>query len=399
MGSFVLKLLKGLKMKLQQIILAVIISLSSASIVTAQVNQSIISGKVVNWPTDTVYLQTMPFYSPFSSEIKFQTLSKDSTFNFELENRDTPWVVQLYANRGHAEHNREDLLLLNYTNDYFYGHCVKFYNYGTCTFLLDPRKMLSVELKSNRTPEKLSPEMAKKYRDAGVEILENNMIEQINETEIQFTGENPFQYEYFQKTFNLQDKVDKRLELYQNGPIEKAIGSYAKIRKKLLDNLEVEKEKLSTTFHEYIKTEIEFGARIEFLKYLMFSYHDEENEALNSFYSNEIPEEIMDIIEFDKNQITPVVLASEAYNKYLELYLNFKMNIQNKKYSVYNEFSMQKCKTAIQQLPEESAYYYLSGQLLQTLRTEDFVEDLVIATIKAFPEGELNDKLMEKYDL
>ena len=386
-------------MKLQQIILVVIISLSSVSIDTAQVSQSVICGKVVNWPTDTIYLQTMPFYSPFSSEIKFQTLSKDSTFNFELENKDIPWVIQLYSKKVYVEMNREQLLTLNYTNDFYYGHCIKFYTYSANTFLLEPNHVLEIELKCNRTFEKLSPEMAESYRLAGGTILDNNMIEQFNETNIQFTGENPFQYEYFQKTFNLQDKVDNRLELYENGPIEKAIESYAKIRKKLLDNLEVKKEKLSPTFYEYIKAEIEFGARVEFLKYLMFSYLDEENESLNSFYSNEIPEEIMDIIEFDKNQITPVVLASEAYNKYLELYLNFKMNIQNKKYSAYNEFSMQKCKTAISELPKESAYYYLSGQLLQTLRTEDFVEDLVIATIKAFPEGELNDKLMEKYDL
>ena len=386
-------------MKLQQIILAVFVSLSYLSVCKAQENETIIKGKVINWPTDTVYLQTMSFYSPFSSNIEFQVLSEDSTFNFEMENKNIPWVIQLYSKKVYVEMNREQLLLLNYTNDFYYGHCIKFYTYSANTFLLEPNHVLEIELKCNRTFEKLSPEMAESYRLAGGTILDNNMIEQFNETNIQFTGENPYQYEYFQKTFNLQDKVDNRLELYENGPIEKAIGSYAKIRKKLLDNLEVQKEKLSPIFYEYIKAEIEFGARVEFLKYLMFSYQDKENGALNSFYSNEIPKEIMDIIEFDKNQITPVVLASEAYNKYLELYLNFKMNIQNKKYSVYNEFSMQKCKTAVQELPEESAYYYLSGQLLQTLRTEDFVESLLLETIKHFPDGELNEKLMEKYDL
>jgi len=120
---------------------------------------------------------------------------------------------------------------------------------------------------------------------------------------------------------------------------------------------------------------------------------------LDLFYSNEIPKKIIDIIEFDKEKITPVIMANEEYNKYLEIYLNFKINVQNKKFSAYNEFNVQKCKIAIQELPEKSTYYYLAGQLLQTFRNEDFAEDLVMDIIKAIPEGELNDKLMEKYDL
>jgi hypothetical protein len=386
-------------MKHQPIILAVIFSLFLTSVGNTQINKPIIKGMVINWPTDTVYLQTMPFYSPLSSKTEFQILAKDSTFSFELEDKGTPIVVQLYSNKSNAELNKEQLLFLNYTGDYYYGHCVKFYIYAASTFLLEPGKVLDVELRSNRTLEKLSPEMAESDRKAGVKILNGNMIEQIHETNIQFHGENTFQDEYFQKTFDLEDKVDKRLELYQHQPIGKAIESYAKIRKKLLDNLEVDKKKLSAIFYEYIKAEIEFGARGEFLKLLMFSNKEGENAALDSFFSNEIPQEIMDIVKFNKDEVTPVIMASEAYNKYLELYLNFKMNVQNKKFSAYNEFSRQKCKTAIRELPQESAYYYLAGQLLQTVRNEDFVEELVIATIKKFPGGELNDKLMEKYDL
>lgn len=385
-------------MKLQQIILAVIINLSSVAVGCAQVNNSIIKGKVVNWPTDTVYLQTMPFNSPFSNNTKIQILAKDSTFSFELENIVTPLVVQLFSKRSNVELNKERLLFLNYTKDYYYDHCVKFYTYVASTLLLEPGKVLNVELKSNRAPKKISPKLAERYRKLGAKIMDDNIIEQVNETEIKFLGENTFQYEYFQKTFNLQDKIDNRLELYQNRPIEKAIESYAKIRKKLLDNLEVEKERLSALYYEYIKAEIEFGARVEFLKYLMFP-NKEENGALDLFFSNEISQDLIDIIEFNKDQVTPPVMASEAYNKYLELYMNFKINVQNKKFSNYNKFNKQKCKTAIHELPMKSTYYYLAGQLLQTIRTEDFVEDLVIATIIKFPEGELNDKLMEKYDL
>ena len=385
-------------MKLQQIILAVIINLSSVAVGSAQVNNSIIKGKVVNWPTDTVYLQTMPFNSPFSNNTEFQILAKDSTFSFELEDKDTPLVVQIFSKKSNVELNKKRLLFLNYTKDYYYDHCVKFYTYVASTFLLEPRKVLNVELKSNRALKKISPKLAERYRKLGAKIMDDNIIEQVNEIEIKFLGENTFQYEYFQKTFNLQDKIDNRLELYQNKPIEKAIESYSKIRKKLLDNLEVEKERLSALYYEYIKAEIEFGARVEFLKYLMFP-NKKENVALDLFFSNEISQDLIDIIEFNKDEVTPAVMASEAYNKYLELYLNFKINIQNKKFSEYNKFNKQKCKKAIHELPIKSTYYYLAGQLLQTFRTEDFVEDLVIATIIKFPEGELNDKLMKKYDL
>lgn len=388
-------------MKLQQIILAVIISFFSISVCNAQTNYSIIKGKVINWPTDTVYLQTMPFYSPFSSELVFQILDEDSTFSFQLENKNIPLVVQLYSDKKVANLGREQLLFLNYTDDYYYGHCVKFYTYGASTFLLEPGKFLDVQLKSNLILEKLSPEMAEQYKNAGGTLLDDNTIEYFGETGIVFSGENSFQHKYFQGVFDLQDKVDNRLELYQNKPIEKidkAINSYNKIRTKLLENLEDEKENLSDIFYEYIKAEIEFGARVEFLKFLMFS-NKEETETRDSFFSNGISQGIIDVIEFNKDEITPVVMATEAYNKYLELYINFKINIQNKRFSPYNEFSIQKCRTAIQELPRETVYYYLAGQFLQTFRSEDFAEDLIIEMITEFPEGELNDKLMEKYDL
>jgi hypothetical protein len=130
----------------------------------------------------------------------------------------------------------------------------------------------------------------------------------------------------------------------------------------------------------------------------MFTKKFDKN-GLDSLFSKEIPQEINAIVDFDKNGVTPVVMASEAYNKYLELYLNFKVNVQNKKFSAFNEFSKQKCKTAIRELPMQSAYYYIAGQLLEKERTEDFAESLLIETIKQFPNGELNEQLRKKYDL
>lgn len=384
---------------MKQIFLAAVISLSSLLISQAQVTYSTIKGKVVNWPTDTVYLQCMTFYSPYSSETKMQKLDNDSTFSFKLKNKDIPLIVQLYWNSDNVELNKMELVFLNYDPDYYYyGHCRKFYTYAVSTFLLEPEKTLNVKLTANRTFEKLNDEKAERYRKIGAKVLENNTIETIRETTIEFYGENIFSCEYFQKSFNLVNIVDKRLELYRNKPIEKVVESYTKIKNKLLDHLEAEKGNLSAISYEYLKAEIEFGARVEFLKFLMFQ-NAEGSVIMDSLFANKIPQTILDVVEFDKIKISPVVMASEAYNKYLELYLTFKMNVQNLMFLNFYEFSMSKCKTAINELPEMSAYYYLAGQLLHTMRTESFVEDLVISTIKKFPEGELNDLLLEKYDL
>ncbi|UZR96408.1 hypothetical protein [Chondrinema litorale] len=315
-----------------------------------------------------------------------------------MKNKNLPLVIQLFPNQDLLNLNKEQLLFLNFTKDYYYGHCDKFYTYSTSTFLIEPNTTLEVELTNNQTLKKLGPEVAEKYRKLGAKVLPNNTIVESQKTEIKFLGENTVQNEYFQTTFDLKDKIDNRLDLYKNKPIENAIVSLKKIKQKLLDNLEAEEKTLSPTFYEYVKTEIEFGARLEFIKFLMLTKTSEHFNP-DSLFKNEISAELLDIIEFDKDNINPVIIASENYNKYLELYLNFKINVQNKKYIIYNEFSKQKCKSAIRELPEKSNYFYIANQLLYKIRTDDFVEDLVVATIKKFPEGELNDKLMEKYDL
>ena len=87
----------------------------------AQRNKTTIKGTVEDWPTDTIYLQTMPFHSPHSSELKFQTISKDSTFNFEFKNSAKAFIIQLYSNKKQAENNKQQLLFLNLTKDYFHG--------------------------------------------------------------------------------------------------------------------------------------------------------------------------------------------------------------------------------------------------------------------------------------
>jgi len=105
--------------------------------------------------------------------------------------------------------------------------------------------------------------------------------------------------------------------------------------------------------------------------------------------------------------LTLHTLISEEYNKYLELYLNFKINIQNKNFAIDSKFNRQKIKMAIKSLPNESLYYYLANhllqcnrnQLLQDIGNEEADEELITKTITKYPNGELNDKLTEKYEL
>ena len=379
-------------MKLSRIVLTIVFGMSFVSMCYAQTNKTTFKGSVNNWHTDTVYLQTMPFHSPFSNELKFQNLSADSVFQFNFEDADKPFVVQIFSKKEHVESNKEELLFLNLTDKYYYGHCIKFYTHGVATFLIEPGTTLDVNLTNQTEITHFTSEAADRWRKRGVLIPLNNILEYNVEMKIQFVGDNSFQNNYYQESFDLDNDTDQRLELYYNKPIEKAITSYNKIRKKLLKELETNKEKLSPVFYDYIKAEIEFGARKEFLKYL-----EQENskEKLDIFFSNEISGDIMDIIEFDKSKINYATIINEEYCKYLELYINFKMNIQNKEYIEHNDFSLKKGKTAFEILPEESAYYYLANQLLQTIRTED----VVIELIQGFPDGELNDKLIKMYDL
>ena len=364
-----------------------------------------IKGIVKDWPTDTIYAQTMPFYSPHSSKLKFQTIKRDSVFSFTFNNSGKPLVIQLFSNRKQVKTNRERLLFLNFTDEYYYGHCNKFYTYGIATFLIEPNKTLDVVLKYNQYEKKLTNKVVEKYKKLGIKVSEDNKINITSRMNIKFNDSNSFQDKYYQKSFGLDDKVDKRLEIYsyKSRSIEAAIVSFKKIKQSLLDKLELEKEKLSTVFYDYIKAEIEFGARKEFLKFIML---DKEKDA---FFSKEIPKEVKDIIEFDKTKVNQTTLISEEYNKFLMLYLNFKLNILNKEYNKHYNFGLQKIRTAIRSFPKESVYYFIANHLLlpqinrdyliKTIKNEEAVDELITKTITKYPDGELNDKLIEQYDL
>ncbi|MDN5204623.1 hypothetical protein QQ008_24740 [Fulvivirgaceae bacterium BMA10] len=328
----------------------------------AQEIHTIIKGKVHNWPTDTIYLSELPFHSPYSRSVKYQLISDDSTFTFQFEKVKIPFVLYLSPDKKLINQNFQSLLFDNLTDKHYYGHCAKFYTHGLTTHLIGPGEKLEIDI----------------------------IYKGWDKAKLEFTGSDSFQNYYYQKSFALDNTIDKRLELYASKSMKIVIAQLKKVTQKLLARLEKEKEKLSPLFYDYIKAEIEFGARKEFLKFLRFSKETE----MQSLFSEEIPKEIMDVVEFDKSKINEAILISEEYNEYLELYLNFKMNIINKKHILYNEFSMQKCQIAIKVLPEESIYYYLANHLIQYPEVE-FFDDLVSELIKRYPEGELNDVLLE----
>ena len=379
------------------------------SVINAQESKTIIRGKVHKWPSDTIYIQTLPFHSPYSSQLKHILISKDSTFSYEFTKKNMPIVFHLSPNKGLMIVNSKKLLFENLTEEHYWGFCNKFYDYGLSTHLIENGKSIRVDLTYNNRRQKLTAKQEKTAKKYGLKVAPDHTLSVNQKTEIKHFGLNKFQYDYYQKSFTLDDKLDKRLEVYESKSILEAVISLKKLTHQMLRKLEKEKRKLSPLFYNYIKAEIVFGAKKEFLKFLRFA----KEKELNALFSKAIPKEILDVVEFDKSDINNATLISEEYNEYLELYLNFKMNVINKKYVVYNKFSKQKIKKAIKILPKKSVYYYLVNHLLHysnnnlikhlkkesdTDSNEDLIEELVAGILKRYPKGELNNLLMKKFN-
>ncbi|MDO5969288.1 hypothetical protein Q4Q35_05660 [Flavivirga aquimarina] len=387
-------------MKSYQVILGVLLL---GYICNAQTNKTIIKGQVKDWPTDSTYLQTMPFHSPHSSELYAKIISKKGTFSFDFEDIKAPFVVQIFATKELANFNKEELLYNNLTEDYYIRQCVKFYTYGKVTLLIEPNKTLEIDLTYNTSLTTLKPEDVEKHIKIGAKVSKKNTIINDSQMSINFKGGDIFQNEYYQKSFELDKMVDRRLEIYKDMPLDNAILGYQKITQKLLNDLEAKKERLSLTFYNYIKAEIEFGAKYQFLRFLML----DKNNEMDTFFSKGIPKDILDVLSFDKTKVNKTIMVSEEFNNFIEMYLNFKLSEKNKKLILNDGFGFHKIRIAIRNLPKASVYYYLANNLLQTnreklmkvIKSEEAVEELITKTITKYPNGELNDKLMVKYNL
>lgn len=353
-------------MKLYPIILAFLIAVFFTS-ANAQKNKTIIKGKVHLWPTDTIYLHSLPFHSPYSGVLKYKLISKDSTFNFQFENTDKPFVFFITSQKKVVNQQIKGLLFDNLAEEHYWGNCIKIYTYGKTTNLIEPGEKLDMDIRWNGW----------------------------NKTDVHFKGANKFKHEYYQKSFDLEDKADKALSGTTSENIEWAISNLINAKQSSLDDLKSEKDKLSPVFYDYIKAEIEFGSRKEFLKYL---WSKKENTLKDIFVTGKIPDKFVELLAFNKYLINDATLISEEYNEFVEEYINFLTNIKNKEFKKFNPFSVKKLKIVTEELPEKSVYHYVANQFLLIDDASKF-KGIIKNFITQNPNGNLNSELCEKYKM
>ncbi len=348
--------------------------------------RSYIKGKVHNWLTDTVYLTTLPYYSPYSNETYYHTLTKDSTFQFDFYDIDKPIIIQLTSTKSAIDGNINTLLFDNLTDKHYYGQCAKFSTYRLTTYLLEPNDSILVELNFNSWIEKLSKKKAKYLKSLGVKVLDDNTVRDYGKTGITFLNPNKNSLEYYQKWFAVDDEFDTEIERSKN--VDEAYNKVFNLKEKLLSDLQKEKSNITPFLFDHLKAYVEFGAKKEFLKNLILKDKD--------YLKGKVKPDITEFLEFDKNVIDFAVLSSDQYNDYLEFYLTYKKNIKTGNSSEYYAFNKEKFQFTMSELPEISKYYYVANQLLHQEKTIENKE-LSIQLVKKYPEGELNEKLEKKY--
>ncbi|WP_152969627.1 hypothetical protein [Pedobacter sp. Hv1] len=333
--------------------------------------KTVIKGKVHNWPTDTVYFATFTFHSPYSTSEGFQVLTSDKTFEYTFDQVDKPFIIFLTPERKFLD-LRNDVLFENLTDKYYRGYCQKFYDYPITTYLIEPGTETKVELTKT-----------KRY----------------GKTQIKFLNDNTYNSEYYQTTFELDagleevldSKFDSTLKDLRN--IDNAIKNLNNKLNELSTKLDKEQKYISPFLYKYTKSEIEFGAKKEFLRYLLLDHKEEISEI----FRDEIPEKINNVIEFNKGKVDYATMIGQEYNEFLELYLTFKFSKLKNKLISYKDFDKEKFDFALKELPKASKYYYLANNLLH-INYNEKTKELVTRLIGLYPDGKLNDRLLEKYN-
>lgn len=339
----------------------------------AKLNQmhTTIKGKVDNWPTDTVYFATFTFHSPYSTVEGFQRLTSAKTFEYSFDQVNEPFIIFLTPERKFLD-LRNDVLFENLTDKYYRGYCQKFYDYPITTYLIEPGTETKVEL---------------------------TKVKRYGQTLIKFLNSNPYNSAYYQTTFVLDQGLDEVLDsrfdisLKDIKNIDNAIKNLDHKLKELLTELDKEQQYISPFLYKYTKSEIEFGAKKEFLRYFLLDHKVEVSKIFN----NKVPEKINDVVEFDKENIDYATMISQEYNEFLELYLSFKFSKLKSKLITYKEFDKEKFDLVLKELPKASKYNYLANNLLH-LNHNVKTKKLAARLIKLYPDGELNDKLVKKYN-
>ncbi|RZK42524.1 MAG: hypothetical protein EOO90_06700 [Pedobacter sp.] len=333
--------------------------------------KTVLIGKVVDWPTDTVYFATFTFHSPYSTVEGFQKLRSDKTFEYNFDQIDQPFIVFVTPERKFLN-LRNDVLFENLTDKYYRGYCQKFYDYPITTYLIEPGTETKVELTKK-----------KRY----------------GKTQIEFLNENPYNSAYYQTTFVLDQGLDEVLDSRHDAALKdiknigKAIENLNKKSTELLSELDSEKPYISPFLYKYTKSEIEFGARKEFLRYFLLDHKEETSKLFNT----KIPEEVIRVIEFNKNSVDYATMISQEYNEFLELYLTFKFSQLKNKLFAYKEMDEEKFNLALKELPEFSVYHYLANNLLH-LKFSNETKSLASKLTELYPKGNLNAKLSKKFN-
>ncbi|MCG2615176.1 hypothetical protein LZZ85_12825 [Terrimonas sp. NA20] len=329
-----------------------------------------IRGKVNNWPTDTVYFATFTFHSPYSTSEGFKVLTPDKTFDHVFDQSNEPFIVFITPERKFLD-LRHDVLFENLTDKYYRGYCQKFYDHPITTYLIEPGTETEVNLTKT-----------KRY----------------GKTLIEFSNANKYNSEFYQTTFDLDNALDETLDPRSDvrlKDVENINLAIEKMKSKvgeLLTLLNKEQQYISPFLYNYTKSEIEFAGRKEFLRYLLLN----NKEEVSKIFSNKIPEEISNVVEFNKENLDHATMISQEYNEFLELYLTFKFSKRNSQLITYKEFDKEKFEFALQELPSASRYFYLANNLLHLNNGKE--KELADRLIALYPGGELNDKLRGKYN-
>lgn len=330
---------------------------------------TLIKGKVNNWHTDTVYMATLPYHSPYSTIDDYMVLKSDKSFEFTFNDFNKPFILCLTPERKFLDH-RSFLLYECFTEEYYKGYCKNFFTMPMTTYIIEPNTETIVELNKNG---------------------------RYGETEIKFLNQNSYSSEYYQTTFNIDQRFDEILT--QSTPadsdvIDETINKYNKKIEEQLNELEQNKPFISPFVFGYVKAEIIFGAKKEILRDLML----DNAEYTSKIFESDIPSNLIKMIEFERNEIDYATLISQEYNEFIELYLNFKNSLNNKKLTIHVPFDSEKYDLATKELPNLSKYYYLANNLLFANCNDESIE-LFKRLAEEYPDKELNDKLIEKYKI
>ena len=363
---------------------------------THQEQVTTLKGKVYKWVSDSIYISHLPFHSAHSSFTEFQLLSKDSTFQFQWKNLKEPIIVSASPLKSFSKMIIEELIYENLTEDYFYSECLKFIQNGNTIYFINPNMTTEIEITANTWVDSLSEKRANYFRKRGVIIPKNNKIRDYGKSIISFINHsNTFNNHYFQGFFELRNQIDEVFDSYGSKNFTMAIAKLEKTKQALLLNLEENKGKLLHYSYQYFKSDIEFSAKKELLKYLTFRKKETYKEIIKT---GKVPEKMANILAFDKFNINPIVLKTQMYNEYVEFYINFVMNLEEKKYIEFRPLSIKKINVAYSELPSESAYFYISNHLLN-VKDINLFKKKSQEIISRFPQGELNEKLKTKFKI